>query len=168
MCLQSHDSSLPYIAMVERCEGTQLLCRWFYRHSELPTKLRASTKPADVQQELYLSTHRDKNSRESVLGHCNVVTTFEEHTGPVKAHICRYMYDIQKNELVPIQTAQWRVHGPSSTEESSGSASACSLPRVANGIKRRRCKFPLVRNSHPLLLSLSAEPWLSKDTSCCV
>ena len=78
----------------------------------------------------------------------SVVTKFDEHTGPGEAHICCYMYDIQKNELVPTQTAQWGVHAPSRTKESSGSASACGLSLATDGFKkRRRCNFPLVRNS---------------------
>ena len=60
--LQSYESSLLCIAAVERCVGPQLLCRWFYRYSELPARLRAAMKPSNAQHELYLSTHKDENT----------------------------------------------------------------------------------------------------------
>lgn len=40
--LQSDGSSLPYVALVENMAGSTILCRWLYRHSELPSKLRSA------------------------------------------------------------------------------------------------------------------------------
>ena len=137
--LQSLGSNLPYIAMIERCDGPQLLCRWFYRYSELPCMLRSAVKPEDG--ELYLSTHKDENTRESVLGICHVVTEFSQGEQNGDSHLCRYTFNIQKQILLPLHTAVWTVRG------SSKLAAAPGVPlhaEAANG-KKRRCKFPLVR-----------------------
>ena len=139
--LQSHGFSLPYIAMVERCAGPRLLCRWFYRYSELPSMLRSTVKPEDG--ELYLSTHKDENRRESVLGICHVVTELSQGEQNGDSHLCRYTFNIQKQVLVPLHTAVWTVQGASKL------APAPDVPLHAaatvNG-KKRRCRFPLVRS----------------------
>ena len=135
--LQSYESSLPYIAVVERCVGPQLLCRWFYRYSELPARLRAATKPG--QHELYLSTHKDENTRESVLGLCRVVAELGEGEQE-GVHLCRYAFDTQKQALVLMQTVEWTVQGASKTSLPPGMASCITNVNT----KKRRCKFPLV------------------------
>ena len=134
---QSHESSLPYIAMIERCEGPQLVCRWFYRHSELPTKLLSATKSENTQHELYLSTHKDKNTRESVLGLCHV-----EFDGPVGldgAYLCRNTFDTLKKALVPLHTAEWTVGG------ASGSLLAPDVAAQGTVEKRKNKLPPVVR-----------------------
>ena len=139
--LQSHESILPYIAVVERCEGPQLLCRWFYRYSELPAKLRSTMKPRDVQHELYLSTHADENTRESVLGLCRVMAGLGEYGQTGDVHVCRHTFDTAKQVLVPLRTAKWSIQGPG--ELAAAPAQAVALIEHANS-KKRRCKFPLV------------------------
>ena len=118
--------------------GPQLLCRWFYRYSELPARLRAATKPG--QHELYLSTHKDENTRESVLGLCRVVAELGEGEQAGDVHLCRYTFDTEKQTLVRMHTFEWTVRGASESASAPGMAS--SLTNV--NIKKRRCKFPLV------------------------
>ena len=142
--LQSYESSLLCIAAVERCVGPQLLCRWFYRYSELPARLRSAMKPSDTQHELYLSTHKDENTRESVLGLCRVVAELGEGGQTGNVHLCRYIFDTQKQALILMRTVEWIVRGVSESASAPGMA---SFIKNAN-IKKRRCKFPLVLICH--------------------
>ena len=142
--LQSYESSLPYIAVVERCAGQQLLCRWFYRHSELPARLRSAMKPGEAQHELYLSTHRDANTRESVLGHCRVIAELGEGGHASDVHLCRYTFDTQKQVLEPMRMVEWTVRGPSDCKSASAPGASFMKNMKNVNIKKRRCKFPLV------------------------
>ena len=107
-------------------------------------------KPGEAQHELYLSTHRDANTRESVLGHCRVVAELGEGGHASDVHLCRYTFDIQKQVLEPVRMVEWTVRGPSDSE--SASAPGASFMKNVN-IKKRRCKFPLVLFASPQLLA---------------
>lgn len=136
--LASHHSKLPYCALVERCDRSMVLCRWFYRHCELPSKLRTPLKPLDG--ELYLSTHRDENSADTVLGLCNVAVPPEKCDETT--HICRHTYNLQASALEPIHEANWNVAvNHQCTSSSLRAATGVSLDFK----KLKRPNFPLVR-----------------------
>ena len=97
--LQSDGSSLPYIALVENVAGSTILCRWLYRHSELPSKLRSAVAADD--RELFLFTHTDPNDIDSVLGRCDVLLGCDaSSTAATDVHFCRYAYNTKKAQLM--------------------------------------------------------------------
>ena len=127
--LRSHDSSLPYIAVVERCEGPQLLCRWLYRYADLPSELRSGIEVGEFG-EVYLSTHKDENTRDTVLGLCHVVAAVDQHSLAHNAYLCRYTFDIKKGELVPLRKAEWNVRESAAFGGVDGSASSSTVKRA--------------------------------------
>jgi hypothetical protein len=72
--LRAAGFSLPFIALVETINSsrTAFTARWFYRWDDLPTlKLRQSCPRR--KGELFLSSHRDENPMEAVVGKCDVL-----------------------------------------------------------------------------------------------
>ena len=117
MYMQSNESSVPYIAVIKCCEGSHLICRWFYRQYELPPKLRTS-RPLH-EHEVFLSTHEDKNSRESVLGLCHVAVLSEHQEPCPHERVCRYAYNIEQAAFVPVGMNEWNPAAPSDHASSS-------------------------------------------------
>ena len=98
-------------------------------------------KPRGVQHELYLSTHKDENTRKSVLGLCSVVSELGESEQTGDVHLCRYTFDTQKQALVLMRTVEWTVRGVSKSASAPGMASF----NMNADIKKRRCEFALVQ-----------------------
>ena len=97
--LTSATSDTPYIALVQRVGRTSVTCRRFYRSSDLPLGLKTQRKgqraqpgartkrglapSQSSQNELFLASVSDSNSRSKVLGRCTVLSPveYEQHGG---------------------------------------------------------------------------------------
>ncbi|GAB9471640.1 hypothetical protein Gpo141_00008844 [Globisporangium polare] len=110
--LDSGDPENHYIALVSSVQRSQNLTKqkdgsftaqWYYKPDDIRQEVRNLIVGGVLEEEVFLSPHKDKNSIDAVVGLCNVVSPeeydavqseikrgFREKTKPY--YICRYKY----------------------------------------------------------------------------
>ncbi|CCI47350.1 unnamed protein product [Albugo candida] len=122
------DSGIPnehYVALVnsvklpsDRRKPGSFLAQWYYKPKDIKKEVRETIEGGILENEVFLSPHKDKNCLDAVIGSCYIVSPAEYET--IKSEIdrgfrekgktyfvCRYMYypnrATNKNALEPIQ-----------------------------------------------------------------
>lgn len=83
--LDAGEDEEPYIALVSSVQSSQrtdkpivsFTAQWYYKPEDVPDEVLAQIKGGVVQDEVFLSPHKDKNSIDAVIEICQVVSPEE-------------------------------------------------------------------------------------------
>jgi hypothetical protein len=64
----------PYIAVVRRVRRGVATMQWFYRPDDVPAAAMARMAYAPAAREIFLSSDRDENGLETIVGPCDVAS----------------------------------------------------------------------------------------------